>query len=114
MWFTEFNRVFTISFIIFAYEKSKSLLLGMYFFFILVYKIFPTSICMACSWGVRLQEMTICSSQCICCIHNGVNFSSFIFNKRLSIPATCSFEASPCPVIAILIFNGAYSCIGIS
>lgn len=49
MWFTELKRVFTISFIIFAYEKSKSLLLGMYFFFILVYKIFPTSICMACS-----------------------------------------------------------------
>ena len=34
------------------------------------------------------------------------------FNNRCNIPATCSFEAEPLPVIAILIFRGAYSWMG--
>ena len=38
----------------------------------------------------------------------------FIFSKETNIPATCSLEAVPLPVIDCLIFFGEYSVTGIS
>ena len=80
---------------------------------VLVYEVLPSVVFHSLCRCSCLHEVAVCHAQCVGCVHESGGILSCGCAAVVSayLPPVLS-KPVPCPVIAIFIFIGAYSCMG--